>query len=123
MPYLSLRASSKGSADDQALLTPLHHFATTLTKKANPQSGKMLSVFVCQFNCIPKTLLQDFEFLGVIHTGEIPYVFNIASLWSYDEQSVDAKTAEVVGSLWANFAKTGNPGKTLQLMVTLSLAL
>lgn len=54
--------------------------------------------------------MQDLEHLGVLHTGEIPFVLNAASLWDYDEAASDAKAAALFGASWAGFAKTGYPG-------------
>ncbi|OAL31294.1 hypothetical protein AYO20_08204 [Fonsecaea nubica] len=37
-------------------------------------------------------------------------LFNAASLWSYDDQTVDAKTAKTAGKYWSSFASSGDPG-------------
>lgn len=68
---------------------------------------------MCQFNCIPLSLFKGLEHFGVLHTGEIPFVFNVQSLWSYDAGSDDAKTAMAVGKEWALFARTGKPCKNI----------
>lgn len=98
--------------DDQTLLSPLHHFAKSLTSVPNSLSGWNMKVYVCQFETMPQRLLEGNEHLGILHTGEIPFVFNTASLWDYDETHKDAKTALAIGNRWSGFVQSGDPGKS-----------
>lgn len=99
------------SEDDTAFIVPLHQLAKTLPEVPNKYTGKLAKLFVCQFEYIPSKLLEGLEHLGVLHTGEIPLIFNSASLWSYNEESIDSKTAMAVGRCWSSFAYVGSPGK------------
>lgn len=98
------------NTDDQAYVTPMIHLATTLTTVPNAQTNKCIPVYAYHCRTLPQTLLEGLEHLGILHTAEISFIMNAASLWEYDETSPDAKTAALVGGHWAKFASTGNPG-------------
>ncbi len=91
-------------------VTPMLHLATTLTTIPNTKTGKTINVYVYHCRTIAQTLLRNLEHLGILHTGEIPFVMNAASLWNYDETTADAKTAALFGRYWASFATQGDPG-------------
>ncbi|GAA5885195.1 hypothetical protein JCM16303_005896 [Sporobolomyces ruberrimus] len=46
---------------------------------------------------------------GIMHSMDLPFIFNCASLWSEDDNSSDAKTAKAMGSRWLRYGVTGQP--------------
>ncbi|KIW65406.1 hypothetical protein PV04_07669 [Phialophora macrospora] len=95
---------------DQQYLAPSVLIADILTSIPNKHTSKTMSVYICQFSTVPASLLKDNEGLGTLHTAEIPFFFNTACLWDYEESSADAITAAEVGSRWNRYARTGDPG-------------
>lgn len=97
-------------SDDAQYLTPMFHLARAFSTVPNFITGRTIPAYTYHFETLPRRLLQDHERLGVLHTGEIPFVFNAASLWDYDGNSPEAYTSRRVGGYWAAFAKSGDSG-------------
>ncbi|GAA5952091.1 hypothetical protein JCM3765_005189 [Sporobolomyces pararoseus] len=46
---------------------------------------------------------------GIMHSMDLPLIFNCDSLWNKDESSSDAKTSKALGQRWLRFGVTGQP--------------
>lgn len=108
--YACLNTLTGWTLDDMSYVTPMLHLATTMTSVPNAKTRNTIDVYVYHCRTIAQTLLQNLEHLGILHTGEIPFVMNAASLWNYDETTADAQTAALFGRYWASFATQGDPG-------------
>ncbi|PBK88902.1 alpha/beta-hydrolase [Armillaria gallica] len=82
-----------------------------LTTVPNSQTGKPARVYMYLCCTLPSRLLEGYENFGVLHTGEIPFIFKRSSLWEDSDDGKDAQTSDTFGKLWSSFATFGTPGK------------
>lgn len=87
---------------------PAFHLARSVSSVPNKQTGKTIPAYLYRCDTLPAELLKGREHLGVVHTGEIPFVLVTDYLW--DEGDDDARTSDVMSRAWISFANTGSPG-------------
>ncbi|KIY68042.1 alpha/beta-hydrolase [Cylindrobasidium torrendii FP15055 ss-10] len=95
---------------DYGYLTPMIHAGTSFTAVPNVTTKKTIPVYVYLCRTIPSRLKQGYEHLGIVHTGEIPWVFKQTALWDGDKTSEDDKTSDAFSRHWSTFATEGRPG-------------
>lgn len=96
---------------DSCYLMPMLHAGDKLTTVPNSQTGKPARVYMYLCCTLPSRLLEGYEHFGVLHTGEIPFIFKRSSLWEDLHDGKDARTSDTFGKLWSSFATSGTPGK------------
>ncbi|PBK71369.1 alpha/beta-hydrolase [Armillaria solidipes] len=96
---------------DSCYLMPMLHAGDKLTTVPNSQTGKPARVYMYLCCTLPSRLLEGCEHFGVLHTGEIPFIFKRSSLWEDLHDGKDARTSDTFGKLWSSFATSGTPGK------------
>ncbi|KAK0235274.1 Alpha/Beta hydrolase protein [Armillaria nabsnona] len=77
----------------------------------NSKTGKPARVYMYLCCTLPSRLLEGYENFGVLHTGEIPFIFKRSSLWEDLYDGKDAQTSDTFGKLWSSFSTSGTPGK------------
>ncbi|KAK0450418.1 Alpha/Beta hydrolase protein [Desarmillaria tabescens] len=95
---------------DSCYLMPMLHAGSKLTTVPNLRTGKLARVYMYLCHTLPSRLLEGYEHFGVLHTGEIPFIFKRSSLWEGLDNGKDAKTSNIFGRFWSSFATSGSPG-------------
>ncbi|GAA5858978.1 hypothetical protein JCM8547_007186 [Rhodosporidiobolus lusitaniae] len=94
---------------DQIFVNPVFDQAVALSG-GKEGGGNKTKTWVYRLNTGIETLLRFSPIkLGIMHAMDLPIIFNSASLWAYDKESADAKTAMALGERWFRFAMEGNP--------------
>lgn len=96
---------------DCCYLTPMLHAGSKLTTVPNSRTGKLARVYMYLCCTLPSRLLEGYEHFGVLHTGEIPFIFNHCSMWEDLDEGKDAQASDTFGEFWSSFATSGTPGR------------
>ncbi|KAK0473351.1 Alpha/Beta hydrolase protein [Armillaria novae-zelandiae] len=96
---------------DSCYLMPMLHAGGKLTTVPNSKTGKLARVYMYLCCTLPSRLLEGYENFGVLHTGEIPFIFKRSSLWEDLDDGKDAQTSDTFGNFWTSFATSGTPGR------------
>ncbi|GAA5859341.1 hypothetical protein JCM1840_004570 [Sporobolomyces johnsonii] len=96
---------------DQIFVNPVWDQAVAL---AGEREGKGTKVWMYRLRTGVRRLLDAGFGLGVMHSMDLPFVFNLATLWDEDPESKDGKTAKAIGERWLRFALEGNPDPAWQ---------
>ncbi|KAG0152571.1 hypothetical protein CROQUDRAFT_650017 [Cronartium quercuum f. sp. fusiforme G11] len=94
---------------DCAFKIPMEYTANILSSTLHAETQEPLPVYMYQLNATVDAI-EDGRGLGAFHSIDIPFVFNLKAAWS--EGSANAKTSELMGVSWYNFAKSGCPDPT-----------
>ncbi|KAK0199878.1 Alpha/Beta hydrolase protein [Desarmillaria ectypa] len=95
---------------DSGYLMPMLHAGDKFTAVPNSRTGKPARVYMYLCRTLPSRLLEGNEHFGVLHTGEIPFIFKRSSLWEDLDDGKDAQTSDTLGKFWSSFSTSGNPG-------------
>ncbi|GAA6000369.1 hypothetical protein JCM5350_005457, partial [Sporobolomyces pararoseus] len=102
---------------DQIFVNPVWDLAkaVTSTTSTNPSSsgedGKMSKkkrIWMYRLRTGVEMILKNSPF-GIMHSMDLPLIFNCDSLWNKDESCPDGKTSKALGERWLRFGVTGQP--------------
>ncbi|GAA5935109.1 hypothetical protein JCM1841_000333 [Sporobolomyces salmonicolor] len=105
-----LEAPGSKLLSDQIFVNPVWDQAVALAGKEEEGT----KVWMYRLRTGVKRLLDAGMGLGVMHSMDLPFVFNSATLWDEDPESADGKTAKAIGERWLRFAIEGNPDPAWQ---------
>lgn len=103
---------------DSCYLMPMLHAGGKLSTVPNSKTSKLARVYMYLCCTLPSRLLEGYENFGVLHTGEIPFIFKRSSLWEDLDNGKDAQTSDTFGKFWSSFATSGIPGKDWPMFTT-----
>ncbi|GAA6062664.1 hypothetical protein JCM10212_000564 [Sporobolomyces blumeae] len=88
---------------DQIFVNPVWDFAKSAKDKARNRN-----VWMYRLRTGVEGIGKIAPF-GVMHSGDLPFVFNLTSLWNDDPESAEGKTAKAMSSRWLDYACSGCP--------------
>ncbi|SCV72812.1 BQ2448_4349 [Microbotryum intermedium] len=98
---------------DQLFVVPAWRQAQALARQPNKKSGRKTRVYMYRFREVIDRLEKALPMkLGTMHALEIAFIFNLEFVWG--EGTHESETAGLMGSIWANFAISGNPDANWQ---------
>ncbi|GAA5980054.1 hypothetical protein JCM11641_008272 [Rhodosporidiobolus odoratus] len=93
---------------DQVFVNPCWDQAVALAGDGG--EGRGMKMWMYKLRTGVETLLKFSPIkLGIVHSMDLPLVFNSSSLWAGDMASASGKTARAMGERWMRFAIEGNP--------------
>jgi hypothetical protein len=98
---------------------PAFHTARCLSSVPNRETGRTIPVYLYRVDALAAVLYKGREYLGYLHTGEIPFVLATDYLWQAGDD--DSKTSDVMSRAWITFANSGSPGPSPRNVTSLAL--
>ncbi|GAA5858618.1 hypothetical protein JCM5353_009032, partial [Sporobolomyces roseus] len=86
---------------DQIFGNPVWELAKAVQRKGG-------RVWLYRLRTGVKGILDNSPF-GIMHSMDLPLIFNCSALWNNDLSSNDAKTSRALGSRWLDYGATGQP--------------
>ncbi|GAA5897131.1 uncharacterized protein JCM6883_006590 [Sporobolomyces salmoneus] len=93
---------------DQIFVNPVWDLAKAVSEKGRTK------VWLYRVRTGVDMILENSPF-GIMHSMDLPLIFNCSSLWNGDESSADGKTSRALGERWLKYGVTGQPDENWKL--------